>query len=123
MIEGSSIDDAIAKQVYDIAGKYRSVMVSLDSNHTHAHVLRELQLYSGLVSVGSYCVVFDGIIEDMPEGFYSDRDWGPGNNPRTAIREFLTNNNDFVVDEEIEAKLVVTAAPSGYLKRVRQENK
>lgn len=123
MIEGSSIDDAIAKQVYDIAGKYRSVMVSLDSNHTHAHVLRELQLYSGLVSVGSYCVVFDGIIEDMPEGFYSDRDWGPGNNPRTAIREFLTNNNDFIVDEEIEAKLVVTAAPSGYLKRVRQENK
>lgn len=118
MIEGSSIDETIAEQVYRQIGSAASVLVSLDSNHTHAHVLRELELYAPLVTVGSYCVVFDGIIEDMPEGFYPDRSWGPGNNPKSAVLKYLKESNSFVIDQELEDKLVVTAAPSGYLKRV-----
>lgn len=119
MIEGSSIDETIAEKVFRLVGSAASVLVSLDSNHTHAHVLRELELYASLVTVGSYCVVFDGIIEDMPEGFYPDRSWGPGNNPKSAVREYLKKSQSFVIDRELEDKLVVTAAPSGYLKRVQ----
>ncbi len=119
MIEGSSVDDAVAAQVRNLAKTHKTILVSLDSDHTHAHVLRELQLYAPLVSVGSYCVVFDGIIEDMPDGFYADRRWGPGNNPKTAVWEYMKTNDSFEIDTEIEAKLVVTAAPSGYLKRIK----
>lgn len=119
MIEGSSVDDSIAQQVHSIASQYSCILVSLDSNHTHAHVLRELQLYSPLVTVGSYCIVYDGIIEDMPEGSYPEREWGPGNNPKTAVVEYLQHTSDFIVDRDIEAKLVLTAAPSGYLKRIK----
>jgi cephalosporin hydroxylase len=118
MIEGSSVDERIAAQVRTLAANRSRIMVILDSDHTHEHVLRELKLYAPLVTAGSYCVVFDGIIEDMPDGFYSDRRWGPGNNPKTAVREFLKTNANFTIDTELEAKLVVTAAPSGYLKRI-----
>ena len=118
MIEGSSIDPAIGARVAALAAPRSSIMVVLDSDHTHDHVLKELRLYAPLVTAGSYCVVFDGVIEDMPDGFYSDRRWGPGNNPKTAVREFLKSNGNFIVDEDIENKLVVTAAPSGYLRRV-----
>lgn len=118
MIEGSSIDEGIAAKAKELVGDAAPVLVSLDSNHTHAHVLRELELYAPLVSVGSYCIVYDGIIEDMPEGFYADRDWGPGNSPKTAVLEYLQSNPQFRIDEMMEAKLVVTAAPSGYLKRI-----
>jgi cephalosporin hydroxylase len=118
MIEGSSIDNQIVKQVYDfVQGKSR-VLVVLDSNHTHDHVLKELELYSPLVTKDSYLVVFDTVVEDMPEDFFSDRPWGKGNNPKTAVWEFLKTNKRFEIDKNMEAKLLITVAPDGYLKCV-----
>jgi cephalosporin hydroxylase len=93
-------------------------MVILDSNHTHAHVKAELEIYSPLVSVGSYLVVFDTFIEDMPPGLYPDRPWNVGDNPKTAVFEFLAENDNFVIDKNVENKLLMTSAPSGYLKRI-----
>ena len=119
MVEGSSLDEKIAEVVRAEAAKRSVVMLVLDSNHTHDHVLGELELYAPLVSVGSYAIVFDGIIEQMSDSFSSGRPWGPGDNPLTATRAFLAENADFVVDEEIDNQLLITAAPSGYLRRVR----
>lgn len=119
MIEGSSIDEDVVKKVYDLARGNKRVLVALDSNHTHDHVLQELEFYSPLVTKGSYIVVFDTIIEDMPEDFFPDRPWGKGNNPKTAVREFLKTNNRFEIDKEIENKLLITVAPDGYLKCVK----
>lgn len=119
MIEGSSIDENITEKVYDFAKDRKRIMVFLDSMHTHAHVLQELGLYSSLVTKGSYLVVFDTLIEDMPEDFYPNRPWGRGNNPKTAVREFLKTTDRFVIDKEIENKLLITVAPDGYLKCVR----
>lgn len=119
LIQGSSIDEDIAAQVREIARDHSRVMVILDSNHTHEHVARELELYSPLVSVGSYLVVFDTFVEDMPPGFFADRPWDVGNNPKTAVREFLERHRDFELDRSIEDKIVVTAAPNGFLRRVK----
>jgi cephalosporin hydroxylase len=118
MIAGSSTDEAVVAQVRARATGKKSVLVILDSNHTHEHVLKELQLYSPLVTPGSYLVVLDTVVEDMPKDFFPDRPWGPGNNPKTAVREFLRANRRFVVDEEMERKLLLTTAPSGYLRCV-----
>jgi len=119
MIQGSSVDKEIVKQVYQFAKGKSRVLVALDSNHTHHHVLRELELYSPLVKEGSYLIVFDTVIEDMPEDFFPDRAWGKGNNPKTAVWEFLKTTNRFVVDKEIENKLLITVAPNGYLKCIK----
>ena len=119
MIQGSSIAPEIVEQVFVLAKVKRKVMVILDSNHTHNHVLRELQLYSPMVTRDSYLVVFDTTIEDTPPGFYIDRPWGKGNSPMTAVWEFLKTNNRFVIDKEIENKLLITAARSGYLKCIK----
>jgi cephalosporin hydroxylase len=116
MIEGSSTDSAVVDRIRESIGPDDRVMVILDSNHTHDHVLRELQLYSPLVSNGNYLVVFDTVIDDMPDDAFPDRPWGPGNNPKTAVREFLRSNDRFVVDHEIENKLMITVAPEGYLR-------
>lgn len=118
MIEGSSIDESIVEKLRKIA-EGKKVLVCLDSNHTHEHVLRELELYAPLVSVGSYCVVFDTIVEDMPTGSFPDRPWDKGNNPKTAVYEFLKKNDNFEIDKSIENKLLITVAPDGYLRRVR----
>jgi len=118
MIEGSSTDEKIAEEVHQMA-RGKRVLVCLDSNHTHEHVLRELELYAPLVSVGSYCVVFDTIIENMPKGTYADRPWDVGNNPKTAVQAYLNEHDEFMVDVEIENKLLITVAPGGYLRRVR----
>ena len=118
MIQGSSIDQAIINQVKDEANGYEKILVCLDSNHTHDHILAELEAYAPLVSRGSYCVVFDTIIEDMPADFFSDRPWGKGNNPKTAVREFLKGNEGFEIDKDMENKLLITVAPDGYLKRL-----
>ncbi|EPJ86267.1 MAG: cephalosporin hydroxylase family protein [Pseudomonas sp.] len=118
MIQGSSIDPAIVEQVKQrIAGK--KVLVVLDSNHTHEHVLQELRLYAPLVSVGSYCVVMDTVVEDMPEDAFPDRPWGKGDNPKTAVWAYLKENQDFEIDAAIHSKLLITVAPDGYLRRVR----
>lgn len=119
MLEGSSISPEIVSQVHSIAKNYQRILVCLDSMHTHDHVLAELEAYAPLVSLGSYCVVFDTIIEDMPEGFFVDRPWDKGNNPKTAVREFLKHHNEFEIDKQIENKLLITVAPDGFLRRVR----
>lgn len=118
LIEGSSVDEGIAKQVRQLADNRQPVLVILDSNHTHEHVLRELELYSPLVTRGSYLLVFDTIIEDMSADTFPDRPWGRGNNPKTAVHAFLKSNHRFVIDKEIENKLLITVAPDGYLKCV-----
>ncbi len=117
MLEGDSTSSDIAKKVYNIAKNYDKILVFLDSNHTEEHVTKELELYAPLVSPGSYCVVFDTAIEDVPEDMSSKRTWGKGNNPKTAVWKFLKTHSEFVIDKNIENKLLVTVAPDGYLKR------
>jgi cephalosporin hydroxylase len=119
MFEGSSISTEISQRVHNFTKDYSNIMVILDSNHTHDHVLQEMQLYTPLVTKGSYCIVLDTIIEDLDDGLNSDRPWAKGNNPKTAVREFLSTNPDFEIDYAIENKLVLTVAPDGYLKRIR----
>lgn len=118
MLEGSAIDETLAAEVARKAEGNQTVMVCLDSNHTHDHVLRELELYSPLVTVGSYLVVFDTIVEDLPANSY-DRPWDKGNNPKTAVWEFLKHHADFEINHEIDHKLLISVAPEGYLKRIR----
>jgi cephalosporin hydroxylase len=118
MIEGSSVDDTVAAGVRDLCRGKRGVLVILDSNHTHAHVLRELQLYGPLVTTGSYLIVLDTLIEDMPAEFFAGRPWGKGNNPKTAVHEFLAGTKRFEIDAAIAAKLLLTTAPDGYLRCV-----
>lgn len=118
LIEGSSISQEVVNQINEIAKDRKKIMICLDSNHTHSHVLEELNLYAKLTSVGSYCVVFDTIIEDMPKGMY-DRPWDVGNNPKTAVMEFLKSNEGFIIDKSLDNKLLISVAPEGYLKRIK----
>jgi cephalosporin hydroxylase len=118
MIQGSSVAPEIIDQVQAKAAGRRRVLVCLDSNHTHDHVLAELQAYAPLTSVGSYCVVFDTVIDNMPAEMFPDRPWGPGNNPKTAVREYLKSHPEFEIDKQIDHKLLISVAPDGYLKRV-----
>lgn len=120
MIQGSSISNETIEQVKKYTAEKQKIIVVLDSNHTHDHVLKELKLYSPFVSSGSYIVVFDTIVEDLPEGYFSQsRPWGIGNNPKTAVHEFLKDSNSFVIDEMIDNKLLISVAPGGYLKRIK----
>jgi cephalosporin hydroxylase len=119
MIEGSSVaPDVVAGVGARAAGK-SNVLVLLDSSHTHDHVLGELEAYAHLTSIGSYCVVFDTAIEDMPDDAFSDRPWGKGNNAKTAVWDFLKRHPEFEIDKSIQHKLLITVAPDGYLRRVR----
>lgn len=118
LLEGSSIAPEIVEQARKQADGKR-VLVVLDSNHTHEHVLAELEAYAPLVAVGSYCVVMDTVVEDLPADVFPDRPWGPGNNPKTAVWEWLKTHPEFEIDKDIEYKLLITVAPDGYLKRVR----
>jgi cephalosporin hydroxylase len=120
MIEGSSIDPDVIARVKTASATRDRVLVCLDSNHTHAHVLAELRAYGPMTSVGSYCVVFDTAIENMPQAMFPDRPWGPGDNPMTAVREYLKTHPEFEPDQRIDDKLLITVAPGGYLKRVRE---
>jgi cephalosporin hydroxylase len=119
MIQGSAISEEIIEQIKPHAAGKQTVMVCLDSNHTYAHVLKELELYSPFVTVGSYLVAFDTIVEDLPADLYKDRPWSIGDNPKTAVHEFLKGNDDFVINRSIDAKLLVSVAPDGYLKRIK----
>ena len=118
MIQGSSIAPEIIKEVKAKAAGKQRVLVCLDSNHTHDHVLAELKAYGPLTSVGSYCVVFDTIIEDMANEMFPDRPWGSGNNPKTAVWEYLKTHPEFESDKQMVYKLMISVAPDGYLKRV-----
>lgn len=130
LIEDSSTSAETVKKVQEFAKPFETVVVMLDSNHTHEHVLAELNVYAPLVSVGSYCIVFDTVIEDLPESCSAERPWGPGDNAKTAVIEFLQQLGtgdtlasdgsilDLEVDDRIDDKLLVSVAPSGYLKRI-----
>ena len=117
MIQGSSIDEDIVAQVHDRAEEFKNVMVFLDSNHTHDHVFAELNAYAPLVSSGSYCIVYDTLIEDMGEGFYPDRGWGPGNSPKSAVHAYLADHPEFEIDKHVDKKLMITVASDGFLRR------
>lgn len=117
LLEGSSIDDRIASKVQSFAEGKKTILVCLDSCHTREHVLKELNIYAGLVSVGSYCVVFDTVIDDCPDDYFNDRPWGKGNNPKDAVRDYLTEHKEFMIDKNIDHKLQISAAPDGFLKR------
>lgn len=118
LIEGSSIDPEVIRQVHSCAAGKERVLVFLDSNHTHDHVLAELNAYAGLVSVGSYCVVFDTFVEDMPADYvWTDRPWGKGNNPKTAIWAWMKDHPEFEIDHSMEDRLLITSAPDGFLRR------
>jgi cephalosporin hydroxylase len=119
MIQGSSIAPEVVLQVKAMAANKKRILISLDSNHTHDHVLAELEAYAPLTSVGSYCVVFDTVIEDMPAEMFPDRPWGPGDNPKTALRTYLKEHPEFEIDRAINHKLLISVAPDGYLKRVK----
>lgn len=130
MLQGSSIDPGVVEQVRAVARRHDRVLVFLDSNHTHEHVLAELQAYAPLTSPGSYCCVFDTVVDDMPDGMFPNRPWGPGNNPKTAVRAFMQQLEDqprtaidgaplrFAPDRGLEDKLLLTVAPEGYLQRI-----
>lgn len=119
LIDGSSTDESVVTKVQSKLKSNGPVIVLLDSNHTHEHVLKELQIYADFVTKGSYLVVFDTAVEDMPEGMIPDRPWGPGNNPKTAVWKFLKNHPEFEIDKQIQNKLMITVAPDGYLKRIK----
>jgi cephalosporin hydroxylase len=119
MIEGSSVAPDVVDRVRQRAAEKSRILVCLDSNHTHEHVLAELRAYAPLVSVGSYCVAFDTVIEDLPAGQYSDRPWGRGDNPKTAVYEYLRAHPEFEIDGRIDGQILISVAPSGYLRRVR----
>jgi cephalosporin hydroxylase len=118
MIQGSSIAPEVVAQIKAIAADYSRILVCLDSNHTHEHVLAELKAYASLVSKGSYCVVFDTIVEDLPAEMFADRPWAPGNNPKTAVWEYLKTHPELEIDKSIQHKLLITVAPNGFLKRM-----
>lgn len=118
LIEGSSIDSKTIQQVRSHAVGVDRVLVSLDSNHTHEHVLAELNAYADLVSIGSYCIVFDTVVEDLPAGSFPDRPWDVGNNPKTAVHEWLKAHPEFSIDKDIDNKLLISVAPDGYLKKL-----
>jgi len=119
MLEGSSVSAEMIKKVKEYAKGKNKIIVCLDSNHTHEHVLQELQLYDRFVTIGSYLVVFDTIVEDMPDNYLPDRAWSKGNNPKTAVWEFLANNDSFQIDSAIDNKLLISVAPQGYLRRIK----
>ena len=118
LIEGSSIDPTIINMIRGYAEGFDRVLLSLDSNHTHDHVLQELDAYADLVSRDSYCIVFDTVIDDLPAGSFPDRPWDVGNNPKTAVRDWLCRHPEFVIDKDIDNKLLISVAPDGYLRRI-----
>ena len=119
MIEGSSVSDEVISAVAGHVQDKKAVLVVLDSNHTHEHVLAELNVYSQHVTTNSYIVVFDTLLDDMPDDLVQDRPWGPGDNPKTAVKEFLQGTDAFEIDKDIESKILITVAPDGYLRRVK----
>jgi len=119
MIQGSSVAPDIVAKVVKKAKNKEKVLVILDSNHTHDHVSEEIKYYSPLVTKDSYLLVFDTVVEDLAEDIYNNRPWNVGNNPKTAVFEFLKSNDDFIIDHRINDKLLISVAPDGYLRRIK----
>ena len=119
MLEGSSISQEMIGKVAAIAAGKQTVLVVLDSNHTHDHVLKELELYAPFVTLNSYLVAFDTIVEDLPNDYMPGRPWRQGNNPKTAVWEFIKSHPEFEIDKRIDNKLLISVGPDGYLKRIK----
>ena len=119
LIEGSSVDEKVISEVKKYSIKAKNILVILDSLHTHKHGAKELEMYSQYVSINSYLVVFDTVIEYMPKGIFIEKPWDKGNNPATAVNEFMKKNKNYIVDKEIDQKLIISSAPGGYLKRIK----
>lgn len=119
MIQGSSLDDAVLQDVKSRIPAGARVMVILDSNHTHEHVLGELRLYAPLVTSEQFLIVADTLVEQIPNHDHRPRPWGPGNNPATALDAFLADHGEFVRDAFVNAKLLISSSPGGYLRRVK----
>ena len=129
MIEGSSKAEAVIEQVHSLSSDFRKIFICLDSNHTHNHVLAKLEAYAPLTNKGSYCCVFDTLVEDLSSMAFDERPWGVGNNPKTAVQEFMkrlkTDGHTATdgsplhleIDKALQNKLLVKAVPDGYLKR------
>ena len=129
MIEGSSVEDAVVAKARAAAKGAGKVLVCLDSNHTAEHVLAELEAYAPMTSQGSYCVVFDTVVEDLPAAMFHDRPWGPGNGPKTAVHDYMARLASegrtgidgaplaFTIDRQIDRKLLISVAPEGFLRR------
>jgi len=116
LLQGSSVGEDMVQRIKEITGSSRDVMVIFDSHHSHDHVLQELRLYAPLVGKGHYLVCSDTVIEYQPPADYRPRPWGKGNNPKTALDEFLRENDRFVIDRDIDDKLLFTCIPGGFLK-------
>ena len=116
MLEGSSISQDLIQQVYTLAKPYQNILLALDSKHTKEHVLAELEAYSPLIKPPSYIVVFDTRIEWTPKARFTNRPWGAGNSPMSAVQQFLQTNKRFLCDYSYENKLQITECPGGYLK-------
>ncbi len=121
-VEGSSTDAATVQQVRDLIPDGARVMVVLDSDHSHAHVLEELRLYGPIVTPGQFLVVSDTIVEDIPPQSHRPRHWGPGDNPKTALQEFLKETDAFEEDPWFNGKLLVTSSRGGYLRCRNAQN-
>ena len=119
LFEGSSVDKKIVKKVHQFAKGKKNILLLLDSLHTHKHVLEELNLYSNLIKKNNYIIVYDTVVNDLPKNSFKNRPWNKRNNPKTAVREFLSRNNKFKIDTEIENKLLITSCPEGFLKRIK----
>ena len=117
-IEGSSIDPSVVEQVREVASTFSNVLISLDSNHTHDHVYSELNAYGGLVSINSYIIVYDTVIDSLPNESWPDRSWHCGNSPNSALQLWLKTNPGFQIDNSIDNKLLLSVAPAGFVKRV-----
>ncbi|MBD0328244.1 MAG: cephalosporin hydroxylase family protein, partial [Pyrinomonadaceae bacterium] len=117
MVQGSSVDPAVIAKIREAVGGAKRVLVCLDSNHTHEHVFAELEAYAPMVTPGSYCIVFDTVVEDLPPDMYPGRPWKPGNSPKSAVRAWLSSHPEFEVDHVIDAKLQISVAPEGFLRR------
>lgn len=95
------------------------VLLVLDSNHSHEHVLNELQTLAPLLPVGSTVIVADTIVEEMPEDYYPNRPWGRGNNPLTAVKKFLNLNSDFQLDLRWSRRSLMGECRDGILIKVK----
>ncbi|AFS83788.1 cephalosporin hydroxylase family protein [Candidatus Nitrosopumilus sediminis] len=119
IIEGSSVQKKVINQINKIAKNKKRILIILDSDHSEKHVLKELNSYSHLIKKGGYLIVCDTFVEEMPKGFFKDRNWNKGNNPKTAIKKFLKTNDRFKIDHSVDKKLLITACSSGFLKCIK----
>ena len=124
---GGGLSGLLRKSISSFAGifdqvkeivKGKKVFIILDSNHTHKHVLSELNFYSKLMKKGQYLICGDTIIANQPQSKKRPRRWNKKNNPMTALKSFLKINKGFVIDKTIEKKMLITNMPSGFLKKI-----